>query len=109
MNDYEPLLARVRAAATGSEHLREPLTRETVDAAEQQLGFRLHPLLAALHTTVGNGGFGPHGSLLALCDTPPTDRPGTSLSRYLTVSSRAANDPSPGRRPGRCRSRRRCG
>lgn len=93
MNDFEPLLDRVRTAAAESENLQDPITLQSLHAAEQQLGFRLHPLLAALYTTVGNGGFGPQGALLELCDASLSDGTDTALGNYLTLASPGGSDP----------------
>ncbi|MFD8216819.1 SMI1/KNR4 family protein [Streptomyces sp. NPDC059697] len=94
MNDFEPLLERVRTAAADSENLQDPITLRSLDAAEQHLGFRLHPLLAALYTTVGNGGFGPpQDALLELCDALPSAGTDTALGNYLTLASPGGSDP----------------
>ncbi|MFF8028669.1 SMI1/KNR4 family protein [Streptomyces sp. NPDC007896] len=93
MNDCEPLLERVRTVAADSENLQDPITLQSLDAAEQHLGFRLHPLLAALYTTVGNGGFGPKNALLELCDALPSDGTDTALGNYLTLASPGGSDP----------------
>ncbi|MEU9035871.1 SMI1/KNR4 family protein [Streptomyces sp. NPDC048352] len=71
MNETEQLLEQV------TEHVRDPARRRgrrlpvplapaEADRAEQILGFALPPLLAALYTRVGDGGFGPEGGLLPL-------------------------------------------
>lgn len=66
MNSFEQLVGRVAAKAAESERLQPSVSAEALDEAEQRLGFRLHPLLAALYVEVGNGGFGPMDSLLPL-------------------------------------------
>ncbi|AUG81831.1 glucan biosynthesis protein [Kitasatospora sp. MMS16-BH015] len=92
MNDFDLLLQRVRSAAAESENLRDPVALQRLDAAEQQLGFRLHPLLAALYTTVGNGGFGPRDALFELCDAALSDSMETALGNY-TLASADHSDP----------------
>lgn len=73
MNDYAELLNRVVAAAgdihpwTGTPR-PAPATADDVTAAETALGFPLPRLLAALHTRVADGGFGPDYGLLPLRD-----------------------------------------
>lgn len=71
MNETEQLLEqvadRVRNSARG--HGRAPtapLGAEEIARAEGILGFALPPLLAGLHTRVGDGGYGPGQGLLPL-------------------------------------------
>lgn len=71
MNDTEQLLKQVagrarssrqgRYAATGTPGAPPPAPLPTAELhrAEAALGFALPPLLAALHTRVADGGFGP--------------------------------------------------
>ncbi|CAL9499520.1 SMI1/KNR4 family protein [Streptomyces sp. enrichment culture] len=73
MNDYTESLSRIASAATSAHpwtarprRLPPPVGRADVDAAEATLGFPLPPLLAALHTTVADGGFGPDHGLFPL-------------------------------------------
>ncbi|MEU9252930.1 SMI1/KNR4 family protein [Streptomyces sp. NPDC048270] len=71
MNETEQLLEqvadRVRTSARGhGRTLSAPLGGEEIARAEVILGFALPPLLAALHTRVGDGGFGPEQGLLPL-------------------------------------------
>ncbi|MFI9585890.1 SMI1/KNR4 family protein [Streptomyces sp. NPDC052236] len=66
MNSLEQLLERVSSEAASGERRQPPVSAEAMQEAEQRLGFRLHPLLAALYLKVGNGGFGPMDSLLPL-------------------------------------------
>ncbi|MEU9233071.1 SMI1/KNR4 family protein [Streptomyces subrutilus] len=71
MNETEQLLEqvadRVRTSARGhGRALPAPLGGEEIARAERILGFALPPLLAALHTRVGDGGFGPGPGLLPL-------------------------------------------
>ncbi|MCX5296541.1 SMI1/KNR4 family protein [Streptomyces sp. NBC_00193] len=78
MDDTEQLLKQVagrahsshqgRYAATGTPAapLPAPLATAELHRAEAALGFALPPLLAALHTRVADGGFGPEHGLLPL-------------------------------------------
>ncbi|MCP9957788.1 SMI1/KNR4 family protein [Streptomyces sudanensis] len=74
MNDYTELLSRLAVAAADDVRSRTdearrppaPLSTADVEAAQAALGFRLPPLLAALHTTVADGGFGPDYGLFPL-------------------------------------------
>ncbi|WP_327269075.1 SMI1/KNR4 family protein [Streptomyces sp. NBC_01218] len=83
MNDFDDLLGRVAAEAAKSERLQAPLTALQLTAAENRLGFRLHPHLAALYRQVGNGGFGPEESLLSLTPAPGSDDETTVVESYL--------------------------
>ncbi|MGW7452011.1 SMI1/KNR4 family protein [Streptomyces sp. NPDC054787] len=71
MNENEQLLEqvadRVRNSARGQANPSPaPLGTGELARAEGILGFRLPPLLAALYTQVGDGGFGPEHGLLPL-------------------------------------------
>ncbi|MCX5195048.1 SMI1/KNR4 family protein [Streptomyces sp. NBC_00249] len=71
MNDTEQLLEqvadRVRTSARRSGGtLPTPLGSTDITRAALILGFPLPPLLAALYTRVGDGGFGPERGLLPL-------------------------------------------
>ncbi|MFD5145391.1 SMI1/KNR4 family protein [Streptomyces sp. NPDC058401] len=78
MDETEQLLKQVagrahgphqgRRAATGTPTapLPAPLPTAELHRAEAVLGFALPPLLAALHTRVADGGFGPEHGLLPL-------------------------------------------
>ncbi|WP_405979212.1 SMI1/KNR4 family protein [Streptomyces sp. NBC_00158] len=71
MNETEQLLEqvadRVRAAVReDGEALPEPLADGEAERAAQALGFALPPLLTALYTRIGDGGFGPEYGLLPL-------------------------------------------
>ncbi|OEJ33244.1 SMI1/KNR4 family protein [Streptomyces subrutilus] len=71
MNETEQLpeqvADRVRTSVRAHGRARPaPLGREEIARAEGILGFALPPLLAALHTRVGDGGFGPGQGLLPL-------------------------------------------
>jgi SMI1 / KNR4 family (SUKH-1) len=83
MNDFKQLIGRVAAKAADSECLQAPIDIEVLKEAEQKLGFRLHPLLAALYLEVGNGGFGPMDSLLALTGVPNPGDEETTVEGYL--------------------------
>ncbi|MEJ8642943.1 SMI1/KNR4 family protein [Streptomyces sp. MS1.HAVA.3] len=71
MNGTEQLLEqvadRVRNSARGhGRALPAPLGSGEIARAEGILGFALPPLLAALYSRIGDGGFGPEGGLLPL-------------------------------------------
>ncbi|MEW1634006.1 SMI1/KNR4 family protein [Streptomyces sp. NPDC093801] len=71
MDETEQLLEQVTDRVRDSlrEHgrpLPTPLAEGEADRAERVLGFALPPLLAALYTGVGDGGFGPEYGLLPL-------------------------------------------
>lgn len=77
------LLGRVAAKSAESGRLQTPITAVGLIAPEKRLGFRLHPLLAALCQRVGDGGFGPAESLLSLTPAPQSDDESTVADRYL--------------------------
>ncbi|WP_329614862.1 SMI1/KNR4 family protein [Streptomyces brevispora] len=83
MDDFDDVLERVAAKAAESERIQAPLTADVLIDAEKRLGFRLHPLLAALYQRVGNGGFGPVDSLLSLTPAPRSDDEWTVVEGYL--------------------------
>ncbi|WP_143200414.1 SMI1/KNR4 family protein [Kitasatospora sp. CB01950] len=92
MSGAEAFLERVRRAAADSEDLRDTITPGELEAVERQLGFPLHPFLAALYTTVGNGGFGPMDGLLRLCAPELTDQDGrTGLGTTLRFRAEAGS------------------
>ncbi|MEU8622013.1 SMI1/KNR4 family protein [Streptomyces sp. NPDC048623] len=66
MNEYDDLLERVSIRAAASRPHRPPVTAGALAAAEERLGFPLHPLLAALYRQAGDGGFGPEYTLFPL-------------------------------------------
>ncbi|MGZ9932718.1 SMI1/KNR4 family protein [Streptomyces sp. NC-S4] len=73
MNETEQLLEQVAVRARNSaqghgKSLPAVLGTEEIARAEDILGFALPPLLAALYTRVGDGGFGPECGLLSLYD-----------------------------------------
>ncbi|WP_433062560.1 SMI1/KNR4 family protein [Dactylosporangium sp. CS-033363] len=76
MTDYGPLLARIAARAAEDDPMLPldarpaPLSAADLDRAERELGFPLHPLLAAVYGTIANGGFGPDYQLLSLVSGP---------------------------------------
>ncbi|MFI1013575.1 SMI1/KNR4 family protein [Streptomyces sp. NPDC020965] len=97
MNEIEQLLDRVAAKARetrpwGWDSLPEPVGAETVARAEAMLGFRLPPLLAALYSRVGDGGFGPEYGLLPLLDGPPRGEP-AAVEQYLANRGSGEKDP----------------
>ncbi len=83
VNTFEHLIERVAAKAAESERLHPPVSPEALEEAEQRLGFRLHPLLAALYLEVGDGGFGPMDSLLHLMGGPNQDGEEAVVEGYL--------------------------
>lgn len=67
----DDLLQRVAARATQQaveegRSLRPPVSDADLDLAEEQLGFRLHPLLRRLYSEIADGGFGPEYRLFPL-------------------------------------------
>ncbi|MGA4850623.1 SMI1/KNR4 family protein [Streptomyces sp. G5(2025)] len=90
MTDTEQLLARVAAEARatrpwGWDVLPAPLDARTLARAEAALGFRLPPLLAALYTRVGDGGFGPEYGLLPLLEGKSSGGEPTVVEHYLEM------------------------
>ncbi|MFV2119621.1 SMI1/KNR4 family protein, partial [Streptomyces sp. Act-28] len=91
MNEHAELLSRVAIAAADDVRPRTgrprrppaPVTTAGVEAAETALGFPLPGLLAALHTTVADGGFGPDHGLFPLRQ---------AVSRYLALRRPGAGD-----------------
>lgn len=73
MKNFDQLLGRVAVEAAKSDRIQPPISEKELEEAEQLLGFRLHPFLAALYRSVGNGGFGPADSLLSLLSPHPDD------------------------------------
>lgn len=72
MVDYTSLLARIATRRRDddpmmplAEGVPAPLPATRIELAEQRLGFRLHPLLAAIYRELANGGFGPDYQLLS--------------------------------------------
>ncbi|MFF8421200.1 hypothetical protein [Streptomyces sp. NPDC015680] len=47
-NNFEALVRRIAAASAASDLLQPPISAAELAEAERNLGFRLHPLLAAL-------------------------------------------------------------
>jgi hypothetical protein len=91
MVDYSSLLGRIAARCRADDPimplpagLPAPLPPATVERAEQRLGFRLHPLLAAIYSELSNGGFGPDYQLLSLVDGPTSEQ---VVDRYLALRS----------------------
>jgi SMI1 / KNR4 family (SUKH-1) len=98
MNDqdrYDDLIARVAARAEERcAPLPPPVSRQGLAAAEETLGFALHPLLARLYREIADGGFGPEYRFLPL-DGPAAgaaaDGPLTSL--YAVQRAERPDDP----------------
>lgn len=83
VNDFEELIGRVVAASAASSLLQPPVSAAELAKSEQRLGFRLHPLLAALYRKVGNGGFGPADSVLPLSGGPSSEWETSVVQGYL--------------------------
>ncbi|URM90106.1 SMI1/KNR4 family protein [Streptomyces sp. MRC013] len=91
MNEHAELIARIAAATADGDrswagrtgHPPPPLPAAEVEAARDTLGFRPPPLLAALHTTVADGGFGPDYGLFPLRH---------AVSRYEALRRREPGD-----------------
>jgi hypothetical protein len=88
--EAELLLSRIKARAK-ADGLRLPpvVDQHAIETAQQRLGFKLPPLLAAAYRTVGNGGFGPDYQLLALDGDTSIATAETAVGSYL--SRRAEN------------------
>jgi hypothetical protein len=83
MADHTQLLAQVSARAhLDHAPLPEPVTEAEIGDAEERLGFRLHPLLAAVYRRIADGGFGPDYQLLSLIKSATSE---TIVSTYLVV------------------------
>lgn len=89
MADYSNLLTRLAARCREDEPmtplaggLPAPVPPDGIRRAEERLGFRLHPLLAAVYGGLANGGFGPDEQLLSLIDGPTSEQ---AVDRYLTA------------------------
>jgi SMI1 / KNR4 family (SUKH-1) len=87
MVDHTSLLGRIAIRCRGddpmtplAEGVPAPLPATRIELAEQRLGFRLHPLLAAIYGELANGGFGPDYQLLSLIDGPTSEQ---AVDRYL--------------------------
>lgn len=99
MTDTEQLLARVTAEARatrpwGWDSLPAPLDAAALAQAEAALGFRLPPLLAALYTRVGDGGFGPEYGLLPLLEGKSSGGEPAAVEKYLGMRDSAQDWPS---------------
>jgi hypothetical protein len=81
MDTHADLLERL-AGRAHAEHpdLPAPVDARTIQQAEGDLGFALHPLLRAIYTQVGDGGFGPDYQLLPLAGTSGNE---SAVSRYM--------------------------
>src|SRR5262249_38605907 len=87
VTDYTHLLERIAAQARMDDPavpagLPAPLSQDEIDRAEERLGYRLHPLLAAVYREVANGGFGPEYQLLSLTGGPTPEQ---AVDRYLAA------------------------
>jgi hypothetical protein len=97
MTEIEQLLDRVAAEARtsrpwGWDSLPEPVSPDTLARAEAALGFGLPPLLAALYSRIGDGGFGPEYGLLPLLEGPPRgERP--AVVQYVDNRKVGEKDP----------------
>ncbi|MEU6120553.1 SMI1/KNR4 family protein [Streptomyces sp. NPDC047123] len=95
MTHTEQLLARVADEARairpwGWDALPAPADADTLARAEASLGFALPPLLAALYTRVGDGGFGPEYGLLSLLEGKSSGGEPAVVEKYLAL--RAADE-----------------
>ncbi len=94
---YDDLIARVAArAAERCAPLPPVVSPRALAAAEQNLGFALHPLLARLYQEIADGGFGPARRLFAL-DGPPGEQAGADggplAAAYLARRAKNPADP----------------
>jgi hypothetical protein len=92
----QQLLTRMAAEARntrpwGWTSLPAPVDEATVNRAETALGFGLPPLLAALYSRIGDGGFGPEYGLLPLLDNPPAGEP-AAVTQYLAQRASGHKD-----------------
>ncbi|WP_394831272.1 SMI1/KNR4 family protein [Pendulispora rubella] len=75
--------------------------QSTIDAAERDLGFSIHPDLVELYTKVANGGFGPEYYLLGIGENGhPSDQKRTAEDEYHQFRNPDSESPSwfwPGR------------
>lgn len=74
----------VQQAETEGRSLRPPVSDADLDQAEEQLGFRLHPLLHRLYSEIADGGFGPEYGLLPLAG---------AVSETITKAAQGIQDP----------------
>lgn len=71
-----------------------PATVEQIEAAEQELGFKLPRLLQEIYSQVANGGFGPGYGILGLPPNGATDDEGeTVVSLYGVLPIGSPGDP----------------
>jgi SMI1 / KNR4 family (SUKH-1) len=90
----DDLLQRVAARAVQQAEeeersLRPPVAAADLDWAEEQLGFRLHPLLRRLYSEIADGGFGWEGSFLPLA---------RAVSETVAKVGQGVQDPAAGQR-----------
>ncbi|MDI5961794.1 SMI1/KNR4 family protein [Streptantibioticus silvisoli] len=89
---YDDLIARLAARAhERCALLPDPVPPRDLAAAEERLGFALHPLLARLYTEIADGGFGPDDRFFPL-DGPAGD-PGALVAGYAARRSADPGDP----------------
>lgn len=93
----QQLLTRVAAEArntrpSGWTSLPAPVDEATVTRAEAAVGLRLPPLLAALYSRIGDGGFGPEYGLLPLLDNAPAGGP-AAVTQYFANRASGHQDP----------------
>lgn len=97
MNDHDhhdDLIARVAArAAERCAPLPPPVSPEALAAAEESLGFPLHPLLARLYREVADGGFGPEYRLFPLHGPVTGGDSGPLTARYAAARAGKPDDP----------------
>jgi hypothetical protein len=73
-----------------------PVSRQSIEDAECEIGFSLPPFLRELYLRVGNGGFGPRGGLLGLNgDGMLAEGWFTLISGYHVMRDRETCNPTP--------------
>src|SRR5262245_55091738 len=70
-----------------------PLAERDLAAAEERLGFKIPPALAALYTRVANGGFGPAYGLLGLVGGALQEHGNDAVSQYEAFRVSDPDDP----------------
>lgn len=84
MSDGELLDALTRRVAADGQPPEPPATADQLTAAERDIGLALPPLLRAVLTRIGNGGFGPGYGLLGTGGGATDDRDETADRWYLS-------------------------
>lgn len=97
MTENEELLARVAAGARaarpwGWESLPAPADATAPARAEAALGFALPPLLVALYTRIGDGGFGPEYGLLPLLEGKSSGGEQAAVEKYAGMRDSSDRD-----------------